>query len=202
MKNTKDKILVIAFIVCLILINILFIQLFDFWSSVLFNLLLIAPYLFIGIQYVLPKTKRTSIAVNKRIVQTAMLIFIAQILIFILFRIHNGLIVFLMLIAIFAYLIFFLRSIDSLVINWKTYHWQSKIFNSILIIYTLPLLFAAVFLRVNHLPTNNLPENEHSVSIKKEDLRFINAKTGKEVNFDSIMKPKIDSIIKNHKASR
>lgn len=202
MKNAKDKILYIAFLVCLLLATTLFTILFDFFINSIVVAILIAPYLFIGIQYLLSKTKKINILINKRILQTAMLVFIAQIIVFYLFRIHNGIIVFLILIALFAYLIFFLRSMDSLVNNWKVYGWKSKIFNSILIIYNLPILYIAIFLTIDYRTKNNLSENENTVSIKKEDLRFINAKTGKEVNFDSIMKPKIDSIIKNHKANR
>lgn len=200
MKNTKDKILHIAFLICLLLVTTLFTILFDFFINLIVVTFLIAPYFFIGIQYLLTKNKRTNIVVNKRIVQTAMLVFIAQIVVFSALKIYKG-ISFLILIALFAYLIFFLRSMDSLIKNWKVYLWKSKIFNSILIIYNLPLLYIALLISLNYQTKNNLPENKNSESIKKEDIRFINAKTDKEIDFESDMKSKINSIIKNNKDS-
>lgn len=197
MKHTKDKILYIAFLVCLLLVTTLFTILFDFFINLLVIPFLIAPYLFIGIQYLLPRTKRTSIVVNKRIVQTAMLVFIVQIIVFYALRINEGLF-FLILIALFAYLIFFLRSMDSLIKNWKIYRGKSKMFNCILLIYNLPLLYIIIFLSIDYQTKDNLLENENSISIKNEDIRFINAKTGKEMDHDSVMKPEIDSIIENN----
>lgn len=198
-KFPKDKILNIGLVICFITINIISFRVFDLLTHLLIVLFIFAPYIFIGIQSLLPKTKKIAIEINKRIIDTASVVLIVQVFIIILVYIGpnslNYLINFIIISACISYFFFLLRVIDALVVHWKSYSWKSLIFNIFLIIYTLPLLFFALFFAPKGIATNN-----ESVTIEK--VRFINAKTGKEMNSDSIMKPHVDSIIKEHKNSQ
>lgn len=178
-KHPKDKILNIGLIICFITINIISFWYFDLLTHLSVVLFIFAPYIFIGIQSLLPKAKKIAIEINKRIIDTVSVVLIVQVFFIILLSISDffsinpvSYIIYLMIISVISYFFFFLRVIDALIIHWKLYSWKSLFFNSILIIYTLPLLFFALFLGLKSMHTNH-----KAVTIEKEKVRFINAKT-------------------------
>uniref|UniRef100_UPI0040474778 hypothetical protein n=1 Tax=Flavobacterium sp. TaxID=239 RepID=UPI0040474778 len=176
----------------LLVINILIYNKFNFIDYLILTAIIFFPYtIFLINFYLLPKKIKVGFVTNQRIFNYSIIILLLQVA----FKLYLfGL---LFLIISFLYLVLLLRSIDSLINNWKTYNYKSKIFNSILLIYNLPILFFGVFLSSKGIPTDN-----KTVTIEKEKVRFINAKTGKEMDIDSIMKPHVDSIIKEHKNSK